>query len=73
MKDVIAAIGVFIAGLLGFILLMWGLFSFAQYVRNRTCNEQWVQFPHRYSYFEECMIKVKGVWIPADNYREIAD
>ena len=57
-------IGLIIVGMLTVFLIAWAidpLFS-------RTCHRQFGSFIHTYSFWEGCMIKVDGKWIPEQNF-----
>lgn len=59
---VIVMVGLFIA-------VMVGLFFTTQWIKATQCREAYKSFENKYSYFEGCLIKVDGKWIPSTNYR----
>lgn len=65
-----------IAGIIGLCLLLAAIIIPLNILESMSCSAKWRDsgFEHRYSLMGGCQIKMKtGVWIPAGNYRDVAN
>lgn len=50
-------------------LILIGCVGAGEWASRASCNAQWADFDHRYSFWTDCQVKVNGRWVPAKTLR----